>query len=313
MAKILPNGRIQVEAGDTLYGIYGAKWKELSGYTGDPTKLPIGTILPPKPSASLGGTLAGTLETGGGVIPTETKELPTFQADKLSTFQSLLKKISERYARSSAAVALPSAMETLGVSPEQISGRSLAGIIDFVRGQVAPSFSDVYKSTIDLLESSRAAAEKQINTLISTGGILELTDEYGARLWNMAGRDYEEYQAIKNSLQKEAEMPVRWITEETAEGRKVSIGFNRKGKEVQRTDIGAAKEKALISQATLNKLAAAGVPSDVALDIQRALNEGNTEDKIKKGLENAGRNPEFVDKFLEVMRRAEREISWLQP
>lgn len=52
MAKTLPNGQIQVEAGDTLSGIYGANWKALSGYTGDPRKLPIGTVLPsPKPNA----------------------------------------------------------------------------------------------------------------------------------------------------------------------------------------------------------------------------------------------------------------------
>ena len=42
MAKTLPSGEIQVEQGDTLSGIYGSNWKELSGYTGDPTKLPIG-------------------------------------------------------------------------------------------------------------------------------------------------------------------------------------------------------------------------------------------------------------------------------
>lgn len=46
MAKTLPNGKIQIEAKDTLYGIYGPNWKALSGYTGDPTKLQIGTILP---------------------------------------------------------------------------------------------------------------------------------------------------------------------------------------------------------------------------------------------------------------------------
>lgn len=38
--------KIQVEAGDTLYGIYGANWRQLSGYTGDPTKLAVGTLLP---------------------------------------------------------------------------------------------------------------------------------------------------------------------------------------------------------------------------------------------------------------------------
>jgi len=35
-----------VKPGDTLYGIYGADWRNKSGYTGDPTKLQIGTVLP---------------------------------------------------------------------------------------------------------------------------------------------------------------------------------------------------------------------------------------------------------------------------
>ena len=51
--KILSDGRIQVESGDTLSGIYGSNWKTLSGYIGDPTKLQIGTILPSKSPAQL--------------------------------------------------------------------------------------------------------------------------------------------------------------------------------------------------------------------------------------------------------------------
>lgn len=35
-----------VKPGDTLYGIYGPNWRQLSGYNGDPTKLQIGTALP---------------------------------------------------------------------------------------------------------------------------------------------------------------------------------------------------------------------------------------------------------------------------
>lgn len=40
-----------VKPGDTLWGIYGPNWKQLSGYTGDPTKLQIGTVLPAPPTA----------------------------------------------------------------------------------------------------------------------------------------------------------------------------------------------------------------------------------------------------------------------
>jgi len=46
-----------VKAGDTLYGLYGANWKTLSGYTGDPTKLQIGTQL-----LDLPGTTGGSLD-----------------------------------------------------------------------------------------------------------------------------------------------------------------------------------------------------------------------------------------------------------
>lgn len=50
MAKDLGGGRIQVERGDTLWGIAqqflgnGSRWREL-GFTGDPRKMPIGTVL----------------------------------------------------------------------------------------------------------------------------------------------------------------------------------------------------------------------------------------------------------------------------
>lgn len=45
MAKVV-NGQVIVERGDTLWSIYGPKWKEMSGYTGDPRRLQIGTALP---------------------------------------------------------------------------------------------------------------------------------------------------------------------------------------------------------------------------------------------------------------------------
>lgn len=50
MAKILANGQIQVERGDTLYAIAqqvfgnGSRWKEL-GFNGDPKSLQVGTVL----------------------------------------------------------------------------------------------------------------------------------------------------------------------------------------------------------------------------------------------------------------------------
>jgi LysM repeat protein len=46
-------GNYTVKAGDTLESIYGANWKALSGYTGDPTKLPVGTVLPAPPTSTV--------------------------------------------------------------------------------------------------------------------------------------------------------------------------------------------------------------------------------------------------------------------
>ena len=46
MAKYIGNGRIQIEPGDTLWTIYGPNWQQLSGYTGDPRTLQVGTQLP---------------------------------------------------------------------------------------------------------------------------------------------------------------------------------------------------------------------------------------------------------------------------
>lgn len=42
-----------VKSGDTLSGIYGANWKQLSGYTGDPAKLAVGTELPDVPNNNI--------------------------------------------------------------------------------------------------------------------------------------------------------------------------------------------------------------------------------------------------------------------
>ena len=58
-----------------------------------------------------------------------------------------------------------------------------------------------------------------------------------------------------------------------------------------------------ISQATLNTLAAAGVPNAEALDIQNAFNLGYTADQIKQGLKDAGKDLGLVDKFLEIVSK----------
>jgi hypothetical protein len=39
------DGTFTAKAGATLWGLYGSEWKKKSGYTGDPTKLKIGTVV----------------------------------------------------------------------------------------------------------------------------------------------------------------------------------------------------------------------------------------------------------------------------
>jgi hypothetical protein len=65
----LPDGRIQVQAGDTLWGIAqkylgnGSRWGELGGFAGDPKRMPVGTIISlpgyKAPSSGGGGAAAG--------------------------------------------------------------------------------------------------------------------------------------------------------------------------------------------------------------------------------------------------------------
>lgn len=235
----------EVKKGDTLTAIakkFGVSLNEISGYrSGDPNliypgeKLTIGG----EASSQLRG-LGGTLEKGGGVSPTgQERTLPT-ATDNLSIFQDLIKRVTERYARESTATGLQAGMETLGVKPEDISGRNLAGIVDFVKGESVPGMSDIYKSTVDLLENSKNQAEKQLSTLISTGGLLKINDEHLTKLSSMAGWDYESLLGIKASLEAELLKPKSFQTIEEA-GRKVRIGFDDMGNIVSRTDIGEAE------------------------------------------------------------------------
>ena len=74
--KTLPNGQIQIEQGDTLWNIYGANWKQLSGYTGDPTKLQIGTILPaPNANVSTGQVYSNQPYSNTPIITSEQQQL----------------------------------------------------------------------------------------------------------------------------------------------------------------------------------------------------------------------------------------------
>ena len=80
---------------------FGVSISQITGYrSGDPDKIYPGEKLTIGETPSKLGGLGGTLETGGGVDVTRKRELPSFQAGNLSIFKSLLKQVSERYARS---------------------------------------------------------------------------------------------------------------------------------------------------------------------------------------------------------------------
>jgi hypothetical protein len=68
------DGTFTAEQGDTLWGLYGANWKEESGYTGDPTKIQIGEVV-----GRLRETTVTVSGAGGGAfiaaIPLSSKQI----------------------------------------------------------------------------------------------------------------------------------------------------------------------------------------------------------------------------------------------
>ena len=193
--KTLPDGRIQVEAGDTLSGIYGSNWKELSGYTGDPRNLPIGTILPAKPA----GSLEGTLPPEGGE-----KTLPTQPVDRLSMFGDVLKMVTQRAAKEAAArggEALPEGM----LKPEQVSGSTFASVLNLVTQQKTRGIADIYQSTLTMISDTRARADRQLTMLVNTGAIADLDDKALKGLADLTDYPLDYIQSMKTAIQRERE------------------------------------------------------------------------------------------------------------
>lgn len=102
MAKILANGQIQVERGDTLYAIAqkvygdGSRWKEL-GFNGDPKSLQVGTVLAPsnapigpqKPTSKLASLI--------GPAPTTTKPAATASNAPAPTVNKTPEQVADDY------------------------------------------------------------------------------------------------------------------------------------------------------------------------------------------------------------------------
>jgi hypothetical protein len=192
MAKTLADGRIQVESGDTLSGIYGANWKTLSGYSGDPTKLQIGTILPAiKSSAPVVEKTPATVEDANKIVnadqtkdfnnATKTEE-PAIRSS-VDTYNTIYKQISE------------SLTKDLGTKPEAVdltetykSLRSDSGITT-----LESSLADLQAQARDLQAASaaRTSAEKAKPVAMNV---------IAGRISEEEAQDNERLTAINNSI-----------------------------------------------------------------------------------------------------------------
>jgi len=71
--------------------------------------------------------------------------------------------------------------------------------------------------------------------------------------------------------------------------------------------------KTVIGQTTLNKLAVMGIPEDLALDIQQLYALGYSDDQIKKAMQDAGKNPDLLATFKDIMGKAGESIVVINP
>lgn len=127
------------------------------------------------------------------------KTLPQTQEGSLSVFKRLLQTVSQKAKQNSVA----SGMSATGIEPSKISGGTLASVVNMVKGQKTQGIEDIYKSTIDMLDSSQKQANDQLKTLIDTGGITKLDDATLGRLAELSGTDVTYLKSIKSAKQDE--------------------------------------------------------------------------------------------------------------
>lgn len=194
MAKTLTDGKIQVESGDTLSGIYGSNWKTLSGYTGDPTKLQIGTILPALQSSASAASVAppATINEANSSInsgqeqdfktATVTDE-PEVRSSVL-TYNDIFKQVSD-----SLKTGLGDKPETVDLTNTYKTLRSEQGVTDLEEMR-----SDLLAQARDLqaISSARTTAEK---------GKAVPMNVIAGRISEEEAQDNERLAAINSSLQ----------------------------------------------------------------------------------------------------------------
>jgi len=257
MPKILPDGRIQVEQGDTPGSIYGADWQNY--YKGDPTKLQIGAILPAKQTTS---PLPGSLPAPTPSTNTGNVQLPETQTDSLSSFRNLLQTVSARATQESRSAGVGA----MNFDPSKVSGGTLSGILDFINKQKTTPISDIYKATTNFFDQQQKAAQDQIQTLISSGAIANLTDASLSKLAVASGMDLETLKALKDQKSMDNSKPTSFITVKRG-GVEYRVGYDKSGKEISATPTGADAGGGNQSEAELKRQAI----KDMDLQISNVL------------------------------------------
>ena len=174
--------------------------------------------MPKLPNNKEIGSLKGTL--------TPEKTLPTPTTDPLSIFSKILKRVTNESAKRSQISGLEG-LEKVGVDPTKVSGGTLAGIIDFAKKGSVRGISDIYTSTLDLIKAQQTSAQKQLNTILTTGAIASFDDDQITALATMVGMDPSFLLGIKKAEEKNQEGEEKVVDKFTdSKGNRVLVMYN---------------------------------------------------------------------------------------
>jgi hypothetical protein len=132
MPKTLADGSIQIEQGDTLEGIYGSNWKEASGYSGDPTKLQVGTVLPGVKNNNI--ITANDLQNAQGNVQIPAK--PDVPAPVVDTTPDWVKKYTSIAAPDSNADLWKTESDAAGISDKEEAVTTAQKELDLLNAQL---------------------------------------------------------------------------------------------------------------------------------------------------------------------------------
>ena len=180
-----------VKKGETLWGIAekllgsGSRWKEL-GYTGDPKKLQIGTVLTygekklPEDDTTLGHTLPP--ENG-----TKEKTFPIGQLDQLTLMRLALRDVSKAAQAKGISTGLTEtfgAFKGMGIEPERVSGDLTSRIISLVESRVREPITETFE-TMDMMITSIDARRRELKSNSRSA----ISQAVSAGWWNTMSQD----------------------------------------------------------------------------------------------------------------------------